>query len=411
MTRGSFGPVHRSRLHAGGWLVLACLLLSGCNTFGGELPGTMQVSDTETVTDHETVSETLRDERPGDTTEDCGLVLKGRIPLEHATLFRIDAYEGGYLMVTVDGGTRLLSVPEGAEIPRGLEDDIIVFQQPADHIYLAASAAADMLDAIGALGSVRYSATDIQNWHVEGIREAMEKGEIVYSGKYSTPDYELLTADGCRLAVENMMITHTPEVIGKLEELDIPVIIDHASYEKDPLGRLEWVKFYGALTGHLEEADAAYEAQVAQTRDLPDTGKTVAFFYLRQDGSAVVRRSDDYIPAMIRLAGGEYILGGLNGEDHQSTTSMQFEAFYAAAKDADYIIYNGTTSGEIHSIQELLGKSELLADFPAVQEGRVYAVSQDMYQNTMSLGTIVADLHRMMTDAPDPEMVYLEHLY
>ena len=415
--------------------------MSGCGQTS--LPGTMSASDTEqsvTESDPATVTpgepeesgtevrpeessgtETLPDavESDAELTEvgeiateiGGGLVHTGRIETEHAKLFRIDAYRGGYILLTVADGRQMLSVPEDEEIPQGLKPDIIVIKQPMDHIYLAASAAADMIDTIGGLDAVRYSATDEQNWHVDGIREAMQRGEILYAGKYSTPDYELLTADGCRLAVENMMILHSPEVIGKIEELGIPVIIDHASYESDPLGRLEWVRFYGVLTGHVAEAEVAYARQAQQTQDLSETGKTVAFFYLREDGSAVVRRTDDYVPAMIRMAGGEYIFDDVSGESHLSTSSMQFEAFYALAKDADYIVYNGTTSGAIHSIAELLEKSELLADFTAVREGRVYAVSQDMYQNTMSLGTVVADFHRMMTDAPDTELVFLDHLY
>ena len=87
------------------------------------------------------------------------------------------------------------------------------------------------------------------------------------------------------------------------------------------------------------------------------------------------------------------------------------EEFYARAKDADYIVYNGTTTGAVHSIGEILEKSSLLEDFKAVKEGHVYAVSKDMYQHTMSLGTVIADLHYMMTDAPDEELVFLEHLY
>ena len=48
------------------------------------------------------------------------------------------------------------------------------------------------------------------------------------------------------------------ELKEKLEELGIPVLVDHSSYEPNPLGRTEWVKLYGLLTGHEEEAEAAF---------------------------------------------------------------------------------------------------------------------------------------------------------
>ena len=42
---------------------------------------------------------------------------------------------------------------------------------------------------------------------------------------------------------------------------------------------------------------------------------------------------------------------------------MQMEDFYAAEKDADILIYNGTIEGELTSIAELVQKNSLFADF------------------------------------------------
>ena len=78
---------------------------------------------------------------------------------------------------------------------------------------------------------------------------------MLYAGKYSSPDYELLVSKKCSLAIENSMILHSPEVKEMLEDFDIPVIIEYSSYETHPLGRVEWIKFFGALTGMEEEAE------------------------------------------------------------------------------------------------------------------------------------------------------------
>ena len=45
------------------------------------------------------------------------------------------------------------------------------------------------------------------------------------------------------------------------------------------------------------------------------------------------------------------------------------EEFYAAAREADYLIYNSTIDGELSSVEELFGKSELLENFKAVRDG------------------------------------------
>ena len=49
-----------------------------------------------------------------------------------------------------------------------------------------------------------------------------------------------------------------------LEDFDIPVIIEYSSYETHPLGRVEWIKFFGALTGMEEEAEKALDVYKRQ---------------------------------------------------------------------------------------------------------------------------------------------------
>lgn len=89
----------------------------------------------------------------------------------------------------------------------------------------------------------------------------MEEGSILYAGKYNKPDYELIVSKGCSLAIENRMISHSPEVKEMLESFGIPVMIEYSSAEAHPLGRVEWIKFFGALVGKEEEAKEAFAAQ------------------------------------------------------------------------------------------------------------------------------------------------------
>ena len=97
----------------------------------------------------------------------------------------------------------------------------------------------------------------------------------------------------------------------------------------------------------------------------------VAFFAVSSDGTITVRKPNDYVSSMIDLAGGVYSLNGyLEEEDNAlSTLKMQMEDFYVAEKDADILIYNGTIEGELNSVDELIAKNSLFADFKAVQSG------------------------------------------
>ena len=143
------------------------------------------------------------------------------------------------------------------------------------------------------------------------------------------------------------------------------------------------------------------------------TGKTAAFFYITSNGSVNVRKSGDYMAKLIALAGGIYVPDGLDEEKNAlSTMNMQMEAFYVAAKDADYLIYNGSVDKAPESVEEFLAKSPLLADFKAVKEGHVWCTGRNLFQETMGLGDMLLDVHRMLTEEePDPgKMIYLKQL-
>lgn len=334
--------------------------------------------------------------------------------LLYAEKFSVDYYTGGFSLVTVNGSERYLVVPEGKESPGDLAEDITVLYQPLDRIYLVASAVMDMFISMDSLDVIRFTGTKAESWYLEEAREAVETGDILYAGNYSAPDYEQILAEGCDLAIENTMVYHTPEVKEQLEKFGIPVMVDYSSYETEPLGRTEWVKLYGLLADREEEAAEAFAGQqeaFASIGDAEDTGKTVAFFYITSSGEVNVRKASDYLPKMIELAGGHYVFSDLGAEDDtaSSTVSLQMEEFYAAAREADYLIYNSTIDGELSSVEELFGKSELLENFKAVREGNVYCTTRDLYQSSMELGTMIADIHGMLNGEEDG-LTYLYRL-
>lgn len=337
----------------------------------------------------------------------------GHLQLAYAKNFSIDYYDGGYKLLTTKDGTQILTVPEGKEMPDNLDESIIVLQQPVNNIYLVSSAVMDMFRELNAFDTIGFSAQKAENWYVEGAKAAMENGDILYAGKYSSPDYELLVSKKCSLAIENSMILHSPDVKEMLEDFDIPVIIEYSSYETDPLGRVEWIKFFGALTGKEEEAEKAFEKQteiVKHVTATKKTDKTVAFFYITSNGLVQVRQSNDYIPKMIELAGGRYIFENLGDDSKRSTMNMQVEEFYNKAKDADYLIYNSTIDGGVKTVDELIEKCSVLSDFKAVKSGDVWCTEKDVYQQSMSIGFLIEDIHNMLQGADDTEMNYLYRL-
>ena len=302
------------------------------------------------------------------------LTVESSYPLQYAKQFTVDECTGGYELITI-ADSQYLVVPQGAAVPEDLPQGTTVLQQPIENIYLVSTSAMDPIISLGALDSIALSGTKADGWYLPEAKAAMQAGQIAYAGKYSAPDYETILASGCGLAIENTMIYHTPEVKEQLEKFGISVLVERSSYETDPLARMEWVKLYGILLGKQQEAEQLFDTQVQRVAPLENqqpTGKTVAFFSITSNNLVTVRKGSDYVARMIEMAGGSYVFADLTDNGNNlATINLSLEDFYAAAKDADVLLYNSTIEGSIASTEQLVEKCPLLAQFKAVQNGNV----------------------------------------
>lgn len=394
-----------------------------------------------------------------------------------AEYFRLSVYEDAsgakyQLLETAGGLHRYLIVPADAQVSDRKSDhftaraseansankekkgdalELTVLQQPLTTTYVAASAVMAPLCDLGAVSQIRFSGLREEGWYVDEARAAMKAGSMLFAGKYSEPDYETLLREGCDLALESTMIYRSPEVIEKLSALGIPVYIDYSSYEPHVLGRLEWIRVYGALFGHEEEAQQWYQTErdriraiqkdaetssgeasqsgksteksetktsrnskneassigtssgSAGTDTTADLRPTVVYFYVNSSGQIQVRQPHDYIPELLELAGARYIapdMKGLSGS-RKSNVTVSLEDFYSSCRDADYLIYSATLDRPLSSIQELLGKNALFVDFKAVKEGHVYTTDKDFYQLSDRMADFAEDVHRMLQGQGD----------
>lgn len=394
-----------------------------------------------------------------------------------AEYFRLSVYEDAsgakyQLLETAGGLHRYLIVPADAQVSDRKSDhftaraseansankekkgdalELTVLQQPLTTTYVAASAVMAPLCDLGAVSQIRFSGLREEGWYVDEARAAMKAGSMLFAGKYSEPDYETLLREGCDLALESTMIYRSPEVIEKLSALGIAVYIDYSSYEPHVLGRLEWIRVYGALFGHEEEAQQWYASErdriraiqkdaetssgeasqsgksteksetktsrnskneassigsssgSAGTDTTADLRPTVVYFYVNSSGQIQVRQPHDYIPELLELAGARYLAPDMSslGGSRKSNVTVSLEDFYSSCRDADYLIYSATLDRPLSSIRELLGKNALFADFKAVKEGHVYTTDKDFYQLSDRMADFAEDVHRMLQGQGD----------
>lgn len=312
----------------------------------------------------------------------------------------------GYRLIELKDGSRYLLVP--SEVDAAAEKDNIlagidtqnaptVLQGPVRNIYLAATSAMSHFARLGAMDSLAFSGTKEDDWYIPEAKQAMEDGNLLYAGRYSAPDYETLVSYKTSLAVESTMILHTPDVKEKLEELGIPVLTDLSSYEDSPLGRLEWIRVYGALTGKETEAENILNEeknQIASIQSqLPETKTTCAYFSIDSTGQAVVRKSGDYIASMIAMSGGNYVFSDLKTTGTSGgTTTISMEEFYAKAKNADVLIYNASIEGQLKNEKDLTDANPLFKKCKAVQNHQVYMAKPSLYQATDDVAEILREM-------------------
>ena len=339
------------------------------------------------------------------------LVFDRELELLYAKSFSAKLYENGCAMITLRNSQRFLVVPEGQPAPLDAPDDAVILQQPLTDVLVSSTPAMSLIGAVGALDAVSMTTTDIDNWYIPAVCEAMGTGQISYIGHYTEPDYELIYTKSPSLAIFSSMLDNSPEVSEKLDELGVTVIRDLSTYEEHPLARIEWVKFYGLLFQRELEAQAIFEAQVEVVKGMAHnapSGVTAAIFYITSKGEVYTRNSSDYIVRMLELAGGKYAFDQISpGET--GIMKMEQEYFYAGAKDADFLIYIHNMGGKPANLAELVEKKETLADFKAVKNSNVWCTTPDFFQASATIGNIIADMSAMFTTGED-ELAYLFRL-
>ena len=306
-----------------------------------------------------------------DAPDITGITIESKMVLNYAECFNVYYCTDGYKLIDVKDGAQYLLVPDGKEAPDDLDSDVIVIHQPLERIYMAATSPMALFDAIDSLDTIRLSGETADNWYVQDAVDAM------------------------------------------IEMLDIPVFIDRSSYESQPLGRTEWIKLYGAMLDKEEEAADFFASQasvVENLKDFQNTEKTVAFFYINTSGAAVVRNPEDYISNMIELGGARNAFRDLQDDSGKTSVPITMEQFYDTAEDADYLIYNASIDSTVKTLDDLLAKDSMFADYKAVKEGNVWTTEKSMYQATDKIAQFTNDINLLVTGGDPDQMVFLRKL-
>ena len=163
---------------------------------------------------------------------------------------------------------------------------------------------------------------------------------------------------------------------GQIAKMDIP-IIECADYlEYDPLGRAEWMKFYGELVGKRNEADSLYQAVVNAYNDVKqkasgaETHPTVVTEMVIS-GIWNVPGGQSYMARILTDAGARYLWAD---DTNTGSLALDFNQVLAVAQNADYWFIKWTN---INSLKDLQGAYDLNKEMAAFKNKRVYVCDTD----------------------------------
>ncbi len=258
----------------------------------------------------------------------------------------------------------------GGEIREGA--DVSIIRVPLTHSAVYSGVHGSIIDELGAAEQI-CAVCEIEYFTNEHILQAYREGKIANLGNSLAPNIEMLVdihPDAILLSpFENS------GGYGLIETTDIP-IVECADYmETSPLGRAEWMKFYGMLYGKAEEADSLFNEVETAYNELKEMVKEK-----RSNDPRVIcdliTGSTWYVPGgnstsgqLIADAGGDYIFRTRSGS---GSLALAPETVFEESQDADVWFMKYTNNTGDMTYEELAHESSLYAQMKAFKERHIY---------------------------------------
>lgn len=295
--------------------------------------------------------------------------------LHYARGFRVERTRD-YTLVTVRNPwdtlrtlQRYVLVPGSLPLPDSLPEGTLI-RTPLQRVVPFSSVHCGVIDYLGCNEAI-VGICESRYVNIPVLQERLAAGQIVDVGEANAPNLERI------LELEPQALITTPlEGIsyGRIGKMGVPLIEATDYMELTPLGRAEWIRFYGLFFGCEPLADSlfgatvrAYEglkAKVKQVehrpRVLPETKKGAAW-YIPGGGS--------FAAALYRDAGADY---PWSDNDRPGSIPMSFEQVLERGADAQVWLlkYNQPRA---MTYDDLLAEYAGYGRFAAFRDRNVYA--------------------------------------
>jgi len=322
------------------------------------------------------------------------------VPLQYARMFAVQARGEDRLVHLFD------SAEEGRDTlatyflsPNGTNSDVIT---PVQRIATTSTTHVPFFKSLQGLEQLVGCAylTHVMDTTVLGL---IDQGKIM----------EL--SDGNQIDKERLLIA-TPDIVlafpfGNGTDMvkstfNGPVLSVTEYLEPHPLGRVEWIKFFGMLLNKEEQAEELF-TRIAQRYDSikdranRETDRPGVFFGSYWQGEWHASGGGSYMARITQHAGGKYLF-----DDHEGTAnvSVSLEELVARSRQADYF---GTVFYAEHAVRvnDMLGEDERLRQLVSKHGLKLFygnTATVDLFgQAIVEPDVLLADFTAIIHDTPD----------
>jgi len=270
---------------------------------------------------------------------------------------------------------RYLLVPQDGAVPDDAPSGCTVVRVPLSRSVVFTTVHCALLQMLGQKRRIAGVA-DLRYIKIPYIHEQVRQGRIADCG------------DGMSPVIEKI-IDQRPDAIllspfensggyGKVEEIGVPLVECAEYMEETPLGRAEWMRFYGMLYGCEREADSLFavvDSSYHALRRLAATSAVQRSVMLDKVTGSVwyVPGGHSTIGRMLRDAVCHYPWAQ---DRHSGSVSLPFETVLERAGECDVWLFR-FSSDHLISYSELLAEHHGYDQFRAFRHREVYGCNVD----------------------------------
>ncbi len=340
------------------------------------------------------------------------------VDLRYADYLTITDYPDGYSVATIrnpwDSSKALhtyVLLPDSVPMPAYLPEGTLV-RTPLTRSVVYSSVHNSLITELGAIDAIS-GVCDPQYIHQADLAKRIDQGLVANCGSSMAPNLEQI------IALQPQAILLSPyennNGYGAVEQISIP-IVECADYmETSPLGRAEWVKFYGMLYGQEARADSMFantEAEYSRLKAVAAnvTAKPKVMMDLIWSNVWHQPAANSTMGIFLSDAGAQGI-----AQDIEKSGSIGFtpEEVLYRAQEADYWLMRYAQAVPM-TLKQLAKDNEIYTRFPAFKNGQVYGCDTqqvDFYEETpyhpeRLLSCMIALLHPELADSVPNAPVY-----